>query len=189
MISVVLEQLLLTGWSWSRSGSNLVTRWWHLSKSTIFFGNQWTVNEKRMWLFISVFLLAFEMHFGCNKTQPNSFFLTKQRNGLTLHFFGCFDILCVPLDRADQSVDVRQVHLTADEVLQTLQVVLGFPAWPRLQMMDLCFKGLGKYNRHHELGVSSSSRSVWRTRRDARGRLVFYMYTGANVFDSEKGGL
>lgn len=33
---------LLTGWSWSRSGSNFVTRWWHLSKSAIFFGNQWT---------------------------------------------------------------------------------------------------------------------------------------------------
>ena len=42
-----LEKCLLTGWSWSKSGSNLVTRWWHLSKSAIFFGNQWTRAEKR----------------------------------------------------------------------------------------------------------------------------------------------
>lgn len=39
---MLLEKLLLTGWSWSKSGSNFVTRWWHLSKSAIFFGNQWT---------------------------------------------------------------------------------------------------------------------------------------------------
>lgn len=37
---------LLTGWSWSKSGSNFVTRWWHLSNSAIFFGNQWTWEDK-----------------------------------------------------------------------------------------------------------------------------------------------
>lgn len=44
--NVVLEKSLLTGWSWSKSGSNFVTRWWHLSRSAIFFGNQWTSREK-----------------------------------------------------------------------------------------------------------------------------------------------
>lgn len=40
--SLITKEHLLTGWSWSKSGSNLVTRWWHLSSSAIFFGNQWT---------------------------------------------------------------------------------------------------------------------------------------------------
>lgn len=108
-------------------------------------------------LLISVFLLAFEKYRSCKRTNWTlCFFLSKakQKNDVTFDFFGCFDILCVPLNGADQSVDVRQVHLTADKVLQTLQVVLGFPAWPRLQMMNLCFKGLGKYSQHRESEVS-----------------------------------
>lgn len=41
-----MANALLTGWSSSRSGSNFVTRWWHLSRSAIFFGNQWTGTEE-----------------------------------------------------------------------------------------------------------------------------------------------
>lgn len=43
----LLVMLVLTGWSWSKSGSNFVTRWWHLSKSAILFGNQWTNRDKK----------------------------------------------------------------------------------------------------------------------------------------------
>lgn len=37
-----MKKCLLTGWSRSKSGSNLVTKWWHRSNSEIFLGNQWT---------------------------------------------------------------------------------------------------------------------------------------------------
>ena len=36
----------LTGWSRSSSGSNLVTRWWHLSSSETFLGNQRTSQRR-----------------------------------------------------------------------------------------------------------------------------------------------
>lgn len=55
-----LQNTLLTGWSWSRSGSNFVTRWWHLSKSAIFFGNQWT--RKRAERPITAVLVLLLMH-------------------------------------------------------------------------------------------------------------------------------
>lgn len=66
---------------------------------------------------------------------------------VTFDFFGGFNILCVPFDGSDQSADVRQVHLAADEVLQAFQVVLELPAWSRLQMVNLRFERL-KYSHH-----------------------------------------
>lgn len=70
------------------------------------------------------------------------YFCKKQRDGVTFHFFGGFDILRVPPDGADESADVGEVHLTADKVLQALQVLPELPAWPRLQMVNLSFKCL-----------------------------------------------
>lgn len=64
---------------------------------------------------------------------------------VTFDFFGGFNILRVPLDGADESTDVWEVHLTADKVLQALQAVLELSAWPRLQMVNFSFKCL-KYN-------------------------------------------
>lgn len=123
-----LQNTLLTGWSWSRSGSNLVTRWWHLSKSAIFFGNQWTRKRaERRISAVLVLLLCILMS-----------------GALTFDFLGGFYILWVPLQGADEGADVWQVQFAADEELQALRVVFELPAWSCLQMMNLCFKGLTK---------------------------------------------
>lgn len=61
---------------------------------------------------------------------------------VTFDFFGGLDIFCVPLQGADQSADVRQVDLTANQVLQSLQAVLPLQARTRLQVTDDGFKGL-----------------------------------------------
>lgn len=168
----LLEKLLLTGWSWSRSGSNLVTRWWHLSKSTIFFGNQWTRVGKKTKGFINfrcnfqiqVFLLTSENCRSCKRAYKKYLRFSKSReNGITFDFFGCFNVLSIPLDGADQGADVWQVHLTADKVLQTLQAVLKLPAWSCLQMVNLCFKCLKKRanTENHNTCSSTGVESWW----------------------------
>lgn len=69
---------------------------------------------------------------------------------ITFDFSGGFNILRVPLDGADQSADVWQVHFTADEVLQALQAVFDFPARSRLQMVNFSLKCL-KYSQQAEM--------------------------------------
>ena len=135
-----LEKSLLTGWSWSKSGSNLVTRWWHLSKSAIFFGNQWTRAEKKQKHMIE-FSSGLFCFCVCVIISAKICLLFKL-SAVTFDFFGGFNVLCVPFDGSDQSADVRQVHLAADEVLQAFQVVLELPAWSRLQMVNLRFERL-----------------------------------------------
>lgn len=135
----LLENPLLTGWSWSRSGSNFVTRWWHLSKSAIFFGNQWTRKRANGRVSAVLVLLLRNLTQNC---APEV--CVKAGHALTFDFFGGFDVLRVPLEGADEGADVWQVQLAADEVLQALQAVLQLRAWTRLQMMDFCFKCLKK---------------------------------------------
>lgn len=64
------------------------------------------------------------------------------RSDLTFDLFGGFDVFCNPPDGADESGDVRQVHLAADKVLQPLQALSGLPARACLQVVDLSFKCL-----------------------------------------------
>lgn len=61
---------------------------------------------------------------------------------LTFDLFSGFDVLCAPLERADQCAHVWQVHLTLNVILQILQTVLRFSARSGLKMMDLGFKCL-----------------------------------------------
>ena len=136
------------------SGSNLVTRWWHLSKSAILFGNQWTNRVKNQEM-VQNQLSCFSVYLQNVKCTTG-----KQRKGVTFDFFGGFHILCVPLDGADESADVWEVHLTADQVLQALHAVPGLSLWSRLQVTNLSFERL-KNNQHAEMCRSSYVAQYW----------------------------
>lgn len=96
---------LPTGWSWSKSGSNFVTRWWHLSSSAIFFGNQWTwenrVNETDIIIHIIIkhstqSSKSMILNAGCNSICKCQV--------LTFHLFSGPDIICNPSQRTDECI-------------------------------------------------------------------------------------
>ena len=119
-----LEKSLLTGWSWSKSGSNLVTRWWHLSKSAIFFGNQWTRAEK------------------------------KNKNKLLNSAQHCFVFVCVWLFQQKYVCysNYRRLHLTSLVVLTSSVFLLMDPI--RVLTSDRCTSQRTKYSRPSRLSLS-----------------------------------
>lgn len=61
---------------------------------------------------------------------------------ITFDFFGGFDILCISLDRANQSTDIWEVQLTANKVLEALKVIPQLSGWSSFQVMNFCLKCL-----------------------------------------------
>lgn len=118
----------LTGWSWSRSGSNLVINSLHLSRSLICFGNQGTA----MWTEISVSLSDTQRHNA-----------GRGKAALTLFLWKGADVVRHSLQRVEEHVQVGALNFTPHEELQVRTAVLQLLSRTAFDVEKFGFKSLG----------------------------------------------
>ncbi len=137
---------LLTGCPWSMSGSNLVSRCVHLSKSEICFGNHGTGNDSNEWtqrraqmrwpffIFRPHYEMCSEVNLilvGQKREEKQTFviFLLLCENDNVMHTGAQFEIL-------DDANQVVSQSIQSQEQLEVLPVIAVLPLLARLDVVQ-----------------------------------------------------